>query len=48
VIPEVLRAMGVRRMEGSADEFATVGLGRHRSNGDWIEAAVSGGELPDI
>ena len=40
-INDVLRQMGATRGDG-LDQFDAVGLGRHRSNDDWIEWARSG------
>ena len=38
-ISKALRLLGVVRGANDRDEFATTGLGRHRNNDDWIEAA---------
>ncbi|MEU6465289.1 hypothetical protein [Streptomyces sp. NPDC046976] len=40
-ISGALRRLGVRRGPGE-DEFDTVGLGRHRSNDDWLGGPESG------
>jgi len=37
-INEILRAMAVEKAD-NADEFAAIGLGRFRSNQDWISAS---------
>ena len=36
-INQALRRLGVRVGEGAPDEFATVGLGRHRRSEAWLE-----------
>ncbi len=36
---KALRLLGVASIVGKTDEFNTAGLGRHRSNDDWIKAA---------
>ncbi|MFE4975873.1 hypothetical protein ACFRAR_27685 [Kitasatospora sp. NPDC056651] len=36
-ISRVLRRIGARTEEGRADEFETVGLGRHRTTAGWAE-----------
>ena len=36
---KALRLLGVARKVVKTDEFDTAGLGRHRSNDDWIKAA---------
>lgn len=38
-ISRALRRIGARTEEGRADEFESVGLGRHRSTGGWAEPA---------
>ncbi|MFE7526993.1 hypothetical protein ACFU7Y_14840 [Kitasatospora sp. NPDC057542] len=38
-ISRALRQVGARTEEGRADEFESVGLGRHRSTGGWAEPA---------
>ncbi len=38
-ISHVLRRIGARTEEGRADEFESVGLGRHRSTAGWAESA---------
>jgi hypothetical protein len=37
-ISEALRLMGARKQAGDFDEFASVGLARHRSSEDWLES----------
>jgi hypothetical protein len=39
-ISQALRQLGARRSPGE-DEFDAVGLGRHRTNGDWISPGTS-------
>jgi hypothetical protein len=37
IVNSILRQFGIVKGKNSKDEFATVGLGRHRNTEDWIE-----------